>query len=125
MRRDLDVVRFVLMTAEAADGPVGEGELLGGCDDMRTLAFHVELMRSRGLIEAEVDYDGLGHEPIALEVASVTWDGYDYLDAIRSPKVWARAKRAIADAVGDTSLSVVKETCKLIAMGMIRAELGA
>ena len=124
MKRDLDIVRSVLLTAEAADRPVDESALLGCCGDMRRLAFHVELMHGRGLVDAAVSYDGFGEQPLSVEVRSVTWEGYDYLDAIRSPKVWARAKAVISEAVGDTSLSVVKEVCTMIAIGMAKASLG-
>lgn len=54
----------------------------------------------------------------------MTWEGYDYLDAIRSPQVWNKAKEAISMAVGDTSLSVVKQTCSMVAMGLIKVQLG-
>lgn len=124
MRRDLDLVRCILLTAESEDGPVGEGALLECCDDMARLAFHVELMDSRGLIAGKVGYDGLRHRALSVEVSSITWEGYDYLDAIRSPKVWAKAKGVLAETVGDTSLSVVKEACTMIATEMIRAGLG-
>lgn len=59
-----------------------------------------------------------------VRIFSMTWDGYDYLDAIRSPQVWNKAKEAITKAVGDTSLSVVKQTCAMVATGLIRSQLG-
>lgn len=124
MKRDFDLVRCILVTAESADGVIGESILLNCCDDMGKLAFHVELMDRRGLIVGKVGYDGMRRDPVSVEVTSITWEGYDYLDAIRSPKVWAKAKETIAKTVGDTSLSVVKETCTMIATGMIKASLG-
>lgn len=124
MRRDMDTVRSILVTAEGADGPVSEGTLLACAADMASLAYHVELMRAHGLITAEVEYDGLGRTPLSVAVTGITWEGYDYLDAIRSPRVWAKSKSAIAKAVGDTSLSVVKETCQAVAKALIMSQLG-
>lgn len=123
MRRDLDLVRCILMTVEKADGPIGFDVLSECCGDIGRLSFHVGLMHSHGLIDAEVDSDGFG-EPMDVRISSMTWDGYDYLDAIRSPQVWNKAKEAISKAVGDTSLSVVKQTCTMVAMGLIRGQLG-
>ncbi len=80
-------------------------------------------MQSHGLIVSEVDCDGFG-EPIDLHISSMMWEGYDYLDAIRSPQVWNKAKEAISMAVGDTSLSVVMQTCSMVAMGLIKVQLG-
>lgn len=123
MKRDLDLVRCILLTVEKADGTIGFDVLSGCCSDIGRLAFHVGLMHSHGLIDAEVDSDGFG-EPMDVRISSMTWDGYDYLDAIRSPQVWNKAKEAITKAVGDTSLSVVKQTCAMVATGLIRSQLG-
>lgn len=124
MKRDLDLVRCILVTAESADGAVDESVLLNCCDDIARLAFHVELMDSRGLVVGKVGRDGMRRHVMSVEVSSITWEGYDYLDAIRSPRVWSRAKEAIAETVGDTSLPVVKEACKMIATEMIKTGLG-
>lgn len=123
MKRDLDVVRAILITAEKADGPIGFDVLSRCCDNMEKLAFHIGLMQSHGLLVAEIDRDGYG-EPVDVQVSSMTWDGYDYLDAIRSPQVWNKAKDAISKAVGDTSLSVVKQACATVATELIRIQLG-
>lgn len=123
MKRDMDLVRRILIAAEAADGRVSLGEIESyGCD-AATAAFHIELMKSHGLVEAKVHY-AMGGEPVDGEVTRLTWDGCDYLDAIRSNRVWERAKSAVSDAVGDTSLSVMKETCTALALSMIKSSLG-
>lgn len=124
MKRDLDLVRNILVTAEKSDGPVDAGTLLNCCSDLRVIAFHVELMRENGLIRADVEYDGLADAPMDVTVDGITWDGYDYLDAIRSDKVWRKANDAISSSVGDTSLSVVKETCTMVATELIKTSLG-
>lgn len=60
MRRDLDIVRYILMTAESAEGGVDETTLCSGRYDINRIAFHVELLRDYGLVEAEVSYDASG-----------------------------------------------------------------
>lgn len=123
MKRDMDLVRRIMLTTEKADSPIGDGVLIRCCEDMGKLAFHVELMRSHGLVHAGVERDGFG-EPFSVEITGLTWDGYDYLDAIRSPKVWNQAKEAISKTVGDTSLSVVKDVCVSLAASLVKAQLG-
>lgn len=124
MKRDLDLMRNILITAEDSDGAVGFGTLLECESDAEKLAYHVELMQSRGLVSATVRRDGIRRCPIDAEVLAVTWEGYDCLDAIRSPKVWEKAKEAVSKAVGETSLSVMKDTCQAVARGMIMNHLG-
>ena len=121
MKRDLDLVRDILRYVERSEG--GGVDLSGMDADIHNLAFHAELMAARGLIECSVTRDAFG-EPLDVEGNCITWEGYDYLDTIRSPKVWKRAKEVISSTVGDTSLSVVKEACKMIAADMIRGGLG-
>lgn len=123
MKRDLDLVRCILISVEKADGPIGDVMLANCCEDIGRLAFHIELMQAHGLLTASVERDAYG-DPLSLEVGGLTWEGYDYLDAIRSPQVWNKAKDAISKAVGDTSLSIVKQTCTTVATGLIMTKLG-
>lgn len=123
MKRDLDLVRCILISVEKADGPIGDVMLAKCCEDISRLVFHIELMQAHGLLTASVERDAYG-DPLSLEVGGLTWEGYDYLDAIRSPQVWNKAKDAISKAVGDTSLSIVKQTCTTVATGLIMTKLG-
>jgi len=123
MRRDLDLIRDMLLAAENAEGEFSGTELLGGSLEPDALGFHVELAASHGLVKAKVERSGSGHV-VSIWIKGLTWEGYDYLDAIRSPKVWNKAKEAIRAAVGDTSLSVVKEVCAMVATSLVRSQLG-
>lgn len=38
--------------------------------------------------------------------------------------MWRRTKEVVAKAAGSTTLGVIKETASLVAMGLIRGELG-
>ncbi|WP_307739005.1 DUF2513 domain-containing protein [uncultured Parolsenella sp.] len=123
MKRDMDLVRCILMTVEKADGEVTDSRLLDCTGDIGRLAFHVELLQSHGLLVSEVFRDGMG-DPMSVSISGLTWEGYDYLDAIRSQKVWNKAKEAISKAVGDTSLSVVKDICVALAASLVKQQLG-
>lgn len=123
MKRDMDLVRLILITIENAEGPVDARTLACDAYSFSDISFHAELLRAHGLIEADVQ-KAWGGVPSSCRLSALTWEGYDYLDAIRSEKVWAKAKSAIADSVGDTSLSVIKETCSALALATIKASLG-
>lgn len=123
MKRDLDLVRAILITAENADGPIGGDVLLSIEPDAKKVAYHLELMQAHGLINVAVKYDGLNHVPYMLELRSVTWEGYDYLDAIRSARVWDKAKASMMGAIGEVSLSLAKETSLMVARQLIQQQL--
>jgi len=59
---------------------------------------------------------------VAARADRLTWQGYDFLDAVRSDAVWSKTKSTIAATVGSASLEVVKAVAVSIAM---RATLGA
>lgn len=123
MRRDMELVRDVLMAVEESDGPVPLSGLVTELWGLDAVGWHVEMLEAHGLVRATVHRGGSGHV-LAGEVSSLTWDGCDYLDAIRSDTVWAKARKAIAEAVGDAPLSVVKDVCVALATSLAKARLG-
>ena len=123
MERNMDLVREILLLSERADERVSALALSPESGTAREIAFHVELMEAHGLLGCKVVRSGSG-AVAQCDVLGLTWEGYDYLDAIRSEKVWSRAKEAIGKAVGETTLSVVKDACTALASSMIKAQLG-
>lgn len=117
MKRDIDLVRSILMQVEGADGPLdmGDIEACGHTED--ELAYHIELMRERGLLSATIRR-ACGGAVVSCRVDALTWDGRDMLDAMRSNRVWVRARRAIADSVGTATFEVVRGVCTAIAQRM-------
>lgn len=124
MKRDMDLVRYILIAVENTDGAFDGSQLCeGGAYTLEQIAFHVELMKAHGLLEAEIVY-AMEHMPVSVEVQRLTWDGCDYLDAVRSDTVWRRSKEAIKEAVGDAPLSVIKSVCTSLATTLIMQNLG-
>ena len=123
MKRDFDLVRDILIQTEKSDD-VLDGEVLVTSErSPELIAYHFEMMRDYGLIEAKIDY-AMGGNPVNMIVKRITWQGYDYLDAIRSKKIWDKAVRAINETVGETSLSVLKDTCLQLVKQSILKNLG-
>lgn len=80
-------------------------------------------MVEAGLIEATIQSGG--NDPYYfVRARRLTWEGNDYLDAIRSESVWGETKQAISDSVGSVSFDVVKEVARAIALKAISAGLG-
>lgn len=122
MRRDMDLVRSILAQTELADGPLELGMIAHDGHSDAELAYHVELMKARGLLDATLTR-AWGGEVVRGTVDALTWDGLDYLDAMRSDQVWARAKDAIARTVGSTTFDVIKAVCCKVAVGMVTSAL--
>jgi hypothetical protein len=85
MKRDMDLIRQILLATEANPSPVEPLEDLhfDGFDD-NVVAHHVELLAMAGLVTAE-EAQAIGiyeWHPVAL-----TWVGHDFLDTIRDPEM--------------------------------------
>ncbi len=122
MRRDMDLVRFILREVEDAGGPVRARELVGDDRAFDEVLYHIELLHAHGLIDARVTRTKGATSAVVL---GLTWDGCDYLDAMRDDRVWERAKAAICEAVGSTTMGVVKTACVKAAEMMVLSQLSA
>lgn len=123
MKRDMSLVRHILKETERADGPLDAETLVTSEWSFETVAYHVEIMTDRGLIDGSVIRDA-NNTPVRGFVRSLTWEGCDFLDAVRDERVWSRTKRAVADAAGSATFDVVKATAVAIATRLIAAGAG-
>ena len=124
MKRDLDLVRSILIYVESADDEVDAEDMATERWPIETVACHVRLMAHHGLLDVSQDFRDMNGDTIELTVAGITWDGQDYLDSIREPKVWERIKKTLAGTVGSTTLDVVRQTGSMVALAMVREGLG-
>jgi len=109
MKRDMELVRQILLTAESTrDAHAVEGY------DREAAAYHVALLKEAGLIEALVAKDQHGHLN-RFVVRSLTWAGHDFLDAARSDTVWRTAKEKILTPGVSWTFDLLKATLKALA----------
>jgi len=98
MKRDNDFIRELLFEMEAQDDLVMVAPLFMGASEEETKRHHhAQLLCDAGLFQKE----GNG-------TYRMTNQGYDYLESIRSPKVWEKAK-AGASAIGGATLGIMGE----------------
>lgn len=115
MRRDSDLIRAILLAIEADDR----------CEVLRlpriegfsreAIHFHVRLLIEKGLLHSALPDRSASQPWLCLRL---TWEGYDFVDAIRDPAAWRSVKRA-AKKVGSWSI----ETLAAIAKNMIVAKI--
>lgn len=118
MRRDMDLVRTILTGIADAGGDVSAGMFADERHGFDEVAYHFDIMQQAGLIDASLVRD-IGGNVIRAEAHSLTWEGKDFLDAVRSDKVWHRVKERIGGTVGSVSLAVVKEVAVSVARLML------
>ncbi len=108
MQRDLDLVRKILLALEEHEhGLAPRGFTIEGYSEEQ-VGFHVYLMDQAGLVEA-IETSHTKSDSRTAMPRSITWSGYEFLEAARSEKVWALGKERILKAGVGFSLEVLKE----------------
>jgi hypothetical protein len=118
MKRDMDLVRKILFACETHEhGFEPQPLTITGHTDEQ-IGYHVALMAEAGLVDAQMaNSSARNKSPYAL-IRSVTWTGYEFLDAARNDDTWAKAKSAVGRVAG-VGFEVVKNV--LVAYGTQQA----
>ncbi len=118
MKRDLDFIRELLLkiengqtsfncldtdTAAVLRRPPAEGGSTK--EEAEKLTEHLDLLKQAGFIEIMLR-SGSGHY-----VTRLTWEGHDFLDSIRNPKIWEKTKKSVEGAGGFT-IDLLKDLAK-------------
>jgi DNA-binding PadR family transcriptional regulator len=110
MRRDDDLARQILLEIEEMPDPIYEfGLLYGVPPEYRVRYYHLRLLADAGFLEESGQNGGMWR---------ITNAGHDFLNLIRRPEAWERAKTA-ARGLSGFSLGILRD----IALGYARQEL--
>ena len=105
MRRDIDLIRKILLETENSNSLSRSISLsIEGYNDQQ-VKYHVKLLSQAGYLEVE-HYSCRESEegkPISL-----TWQGHEFLDAARDNTVWNRTKAKIGDKLPSVTFDVLK-----------------
>lgn len=109
MKRDMDLIRQILITAEDFDSAIIPTFAVNA--DAVTVQFHARLLVDAGYMTQEKSLAGgkMGWR--------LTWAGHEFLDEVRDPEIWRKTKEG-ADKVGSWSIKLIGE----IASGFVRAK---
>lgn len=122
MKRNMDLVRRILIETEEAESTYDAECFVCDAYSYDEICYHVELMQAHGLIDAVIQKEW-GGSVVVCKIKALTWDGCDYLDAIRDSGVWTRTKKVIKDTVGSTTISAIKEIAVMVAVQAVKAAI--
>lgn len=111
MRRDMDLVRLILLEIESSENDEIEDFNIDGYD-ISSVKYNGELLLQAGLIDKFYE-DKMGE----LVAGQLTWEGCDYLDKIRDNSIWKKTK----DAIKEKGLPLVVDTIKTISTAFVTA----
>jgi hypothetical protein len=104
MKRDMDLVRTLLLEVEKHPAGFAPGEMKIEGYTSEQIGYHAHIMGQAGLVKA-IDTTHMGSPGPEAVISSLTWQGHEFLDAAREPTRWQQAKDVVAKA-GDASIQV-------------------
>jgi len=118
MKRNLDLIREILLTLESMDfrNTVSDKLKIVGYDEA-VITYHCQLLLDAGFILGK-DVSTMGGVNVLINRMSNA--GHDYLDAVREPSRWQSVKDKIISIGGSVTLDMAKE----IAMTALKLKLG-
>jgi hypothetical protein len=110
VKRDLGLIRELLLRLESLPMGMYAAETISPDNpkiavegyDQEQIAYHLSLLQERGLIEVPDSQPLIG-----IVFTRLSWEGHDFLDAVRDPEIWRKTKGG-AEAVGSWTFEVVK-----------------
>lgn len=103
MKRDMDYVREILLDIESKDKPRLRDLLPSGATDTE----HAKLVEHLTMLVDEAGFV-TGTSSTILSGRKdwlnlrITWQGHDFLDSVRDPEIWRKAKNTAAGGGGFT-----------------------
>lgn len=109
MKRDMDLIRRIAL--ETAQLPYGEA--LIGLEEVSAAEFglHAIWMEEAGLIKANIN-EFLDNAPPKVLISRLTWEGCEFVDAVKDDTVWSKAKKEIIGPTMSFTFSVLKDWLK-------------
>lgn len=105
MKRDMDLIRFLLLDIEGEEKP----DLSAYTEEQ--IDYHRYLLIDGDLVHGNVTWgsDAYGQAKIMhIWIRSMASKGHDFLDDARNDNVWQEAKKAIAEKGATVSLTVIQ-----------------
>ena len=115
MKRDMDLVRLILLELERRGRvPGGSDELvIEGYDDPRIIRYHMELLTDTNLVVAVWQTSKATHDSY-ISYVRLSWQGHEFIETVRDPKRWKQVMDASAKAGGITFEVVFKTALELL-----------
>jgi hypothetical protein len=121
MKRDMDLIRELLLKLEV--WPMERGDVVSIIPEDKgfsslgrsahEIEYHLNLLLEGGLIDSPTQSN------VGIYFRGITWQGHDFLDSVRDPRIWAKTKEW-AFAAGGFTLDLLSDLAK----GFVKKQIG-
>lgn len=106
MKRDMDLARTILEQVEDKSDGTNWVDLVVPDRTQAELGYHVMLLDQAGLLTAE---EVSNTEIQYWRAIKLTWDGHEFLDAIRNDTVWSKVKETAKEKGSAMPFEIIKQ----------------
>ena len=114
MRRDMDLIREILLKVEGNNNPFGMEAVEIEGRTPQDVGYQMKLLVEAGLVEAG-DRTYCGADAMYWHSARLTWEGHEFLDAARDDTRWNKMKAMVKEKAGTVGFEVVKQVLVVLA----------
>jgi Hypothetical protein (DUF2513) len=107
VKRDMDLVRTILLAIEARPFTGTPSVLSIPGEDQGAVNYHLLLLKEAGYIDV-VTMKGLGPGGPQVWPSRLTWEGHEFIDAARNETVWKEAWGQVKAKGGGIAVEVLK-----------------
>ncbi len=101
MKRDMELIRTILLEVEAVDSYAPHPS--EGCSPQHYL-YNCYLIHNAGLAAGVTFHE----DPPDVRLSHLTWRGHEFLDAIRQDTVWEKTKSSLGTQITSVGFEIVK-----------------
>lgn len=113
MRRNMDLVREILIEVSKSDKEVSASEIAEKSSkySLEEIIYNMKIMGEGNLINVHIDERGVG--VVDVTVLDITWCGNDFLDSISSSEIWEKIKNNFSDKIINIPFDILTSLAKL------------
>jgi hypothetical protein len=109
MKRDMDLIRKILIAVEKHPHGFAPEEIEIDGYDHETVGYHLVLMgQGEGDLLQITPFSSFGDSGPSAIVERMTWKGHEFLDNVRNETVWNKVKGIVIAKGGSISFEVLK-----------------
>ena len=110
MKRDLDLVRQLLLQIEALPAGPPAQYRTSEIEDPVLLA-HFELVLASGLVNGKISRSQSSRGDV-ISISGLTWEGHEWIETVRDQRVWNETKRTCIDQAGALSFDLARAVAR-------------
>jgi hypothetical protein len=121
MRMEHDLVRQILLAAQAAPANCDTPPVAIEPWTQDVILEHIEALDEAGLVEARCIHNHRpGRRLLDARIVRLTWEGHEFLDQAANSQVWDRVQALVLSRGGSTSLGILKQLLSQAAVRQFR-----